>query len=544
MNYFGDMFSHYNGLGEKIAIARNAINPDNRKLFHAQLLAATHSHVSITIAGCATMAAAAYLLYFGLDDFLPLFVAANYIVVMLIGLVIHNRVKAIDLDDPAASGTLRKLSNRFAITAFMSSFSWILTTFYVWQIGTATTDMIACAMSACLIGIGSMIYLNLPKAMVTWLVCMTLGTMAAPALNGAVMPWYFFAGLFGFGIAFYQVAITLWLSFVQSTVAAHQFAEHQRTFFESETQRMEIIAAERQKTAAARDDALQQGLEMRHAEMQRLAGEFENSVHVIAEALGSAVHSVGGSAQQLAAIGTQATERTDMMAEKANGMSHSIQMVAMASRQLHASADAISAQVNDQVEASHKANDIGHESCSAISGLVQDTLKINEIATLIQEVAGQTNLLALNATIEAARAGDAGRGFAVVAQEVKSLAAQTQNAIESVTDNVGQIRDRMDNTAITVASVLDQIGHVQNGANNIAVAIGQQQQATQEINSNAESAARDAETVFEFSREVNGAAIQIGEVANEMQQIMVDLEKRTAALQSASAEFLDRLKAA
>ncbi len=544
MNYFSDMFSHYYGLGEKIAIARNAINPENRKLFHAQLLAATHAHVSITVAGCLIMSVASYLLYLGLSVLLPVFVAANYIVVMLIGLVIHNRAKTIDLEDPAASDTLRKLSNRFAMTAFMSSFSWILTTFYVWQVDTATTDMIACAMSACLIGIGSIIYLSLPKAMVTWLACMTLGTMAAPVLNGAAMPWYFFVGLFGFGIAFYQVAITLWLSFVQATVAAHLFAEHQRTFFESETQRMEMIAAERQKTAAARDEALQHGMEMRHAEMQRLAAEFENSVHVIAEALGSAVHSVGGSAQQLAVIGTQATERTDMMAEKANGMSHAIQMVAMASRQLHASADAISAQVSDQVEASHKANDISHESCSAISSLVQDTLKINEIATLIQDVAGQTNLLALNATIEAARAGDAGRGFAVVAQEVKSLAAQTQNAIESVTDNVGQIRDRMDNTAITVASVLDQIGHVQNGANNIAVAIGQQQQATQEINNNAESAARDAESVFEFSREVNGAAIQIGEVANEMQQIMVDLEKRTAALQNASAEFLDRLKAA
>lgn len=65
---------------------------------------------------------------------------------------------------------------------------------------------------------------------------------------------------------------------------------------------------------------------------------------------------------------------------------------------------------------------------------------IENVVTLINQIADQTNLLALNASIEAARAGEHGKGFAVVAQEVRKLAEGTVSALSEVSTNVQHLK--------------------------------------------------------------------------------------------------------
>lgn len=79
-----------------------------------------------------------------------------------------------------------------------------------------------------------------------------------------------------------------------------------------------------------------------------------------------------------------------------------------------------------------KGGDVVGKAITAMSEINASSKKIEDIISVIDEIAFQTNLLALNAAVEAARAGEQGRGFAVVAGEVRSLAQRSAAAAKEI----------------------------------------------------------------------------------------------------------------
>ncbi|WP_413944435.1 methyl-accepting chemotaxis protein [Bdellovibrio sp. HCB-162] len=266
-----------------------------------------------------------------------------------------------------------------------------------------------------------------------------------------------------------------------------------------------------------------------------IASRIAASVGSIAERLTTAGGQVASSVEQLNEAGNSlsqsSTEAAASLEETVAALEEMSSMVQMNSDNAKQAA-ALSSSSKDAAETGEREIQTLIQSMTEIS---QSSKKIEEIISVIDDIAFQTNLLALNAAVEAARAGEQGKGFAVVAEAVRALAQRSAAAAKDITslikDSVSQIEhgsEIADKSGAVLSNIVNSVKKVSDLNNEIAAASSEQTTGIQQISKAmnqldqaAQSNAASAEEIAATSGEINNLAAATQSMTVELNNVVL-----------------------
>ena len=178
-------------------------------------------------------------------------------------------------------------------------------------------------------------------------------------------------------------------------------------------------------------------------------------------------------------------------------------------------------------------------SADVVKKLGENSRQIGQIVEAISAISGQTNLLALNAAIEAARAGEHGKGFAVVAEEVRKLAAQSQESAEQIKSRIDSIQQDTEDAVEAmqtgtnevkagtgaIREVGEQFGHILSMVNGIKTQMD-------EINSAVQTVSREAAAIVKMVDSIDDISKK---TADNMRAISASTEEQSASNEEIAA---------
>jgi len=207
------------------------------------------------------------------------------------------------------------------------------------------------------------------------------------------------------------------------------------------------------------------------------------------QAINAATGGVNSGADEIADASDNLSRRTEQQAASLEETAAALDEITATVRKTADGAREASALVAQARTGAERSGQIVDQAVSAMSQIENSSAQVNQIISVIDEIAFQTNLLALNAGVEAARAGEAGRGFAVVAQEVRALAQRSADAAKEIktlistsSQQVGAGVDLVAQTGDALRAIVGQVASIDALVREIAASAREQSTGLHQVN--------------------------------------------------------------
>ncbi len=185
--------------------------------------------------------------------------------------------------------------------------------------------------------------------------------------------------------------------------------------------------------------------------------DLNASAEAVAGSMNGVMERLEREEQQLTEIDSLASR----LAKAATAAAGSAERSAIEGQAVHL----IAAQSRNKVEAAVNAlmevRDVVESSRRVNAELVATTRQVSGLVRNVAAIAEQTDFLALSASIEAARAGEDAHGFSVIAEEIRKLAEQSTSASQRAGRTIRAVELRVGEAVSTMNLALDKVSGVE-----------------------------------------------------------------------------------